>query len=151
MIYYTTPEWEKVKESSKTYFSCKSSMYHYYGTANKNYNDYLLEELVRYKKYFYVLRPILACKWIEERKCPPPVLFSELVDGVLEEDMKPLVENLVQVKKQMVEAEKGRRIDELNQYIQEKLQKYKQQINEMKDDRNQDWEPLNRLFREMLD
>ena len=51
----------------------------------------------------------------------------------------------------MVEAEKGRRIDELNQYIQEKLQKYKQQINEMKDDRNQDWEPLNRLFREMLD
>lgn len=150
VVYYTTPEWKKVREASEDYFSCKSSMYHYYGTANKNFNDYLLEELVKYKKYFYVLRPILACKWIDEKKCPPPVLFSELVDGVLEEDMKPLVENLVQVKKQMVESEKGRRIDELNRYIQEKLQKYKQQINEMEDDRNQDWEMLNQLFREMI-
>ncbi len=150
VVYYTTPEWERVREASKNYFSCKSSMYHYYGTANKNYNDYLQEELVKYKKYFYVLRPILACKWIEEKKCPPPVLFSELMDGVLEEDIKPFVENLVQVKKQMVESEKGRRIDELNRYIQEKLQKYKQKINEMEDDRNQNWEPLNQLFREII-
>lgn len=34
---------------------------------------------MKYKKYFYVLRPLLACKWIEEKKCPPPVLFDELV------------------------------------------------------------------------
>ena len=49
--------------------SCKAGMYHYYGTARKNFIEYLQGENVKYKKYFYVLRPILACKWIEERRC----------------------------------------------------------------------------------
>lgn len=57
-------------------------MYHYYGTANKNYYEYLTEEMVRYKKYFYALRPILTCKWIEKRKCPPPVSFQDLTDAL---------------------------------------------------------------------
>lgn len=93
-------------------------MYHYYGTANKNYYEYLTEEMVKYKKYFYVLRPILACQWIEKKKCPPPVLFQDLVDEVLENDMKLLVDELVQKKKLMTEAEK----------------------------RDSDWEQLNQTF-----
>lgn len=42
-----------------------------------------------------MLRPILACKWIEEKKCPPPVLFNELFNSVLEDDMKSAVEELL--------------------------------------------------------
>ena len=68
---------------------------HYYGTANKNYHEYLMDDMVKYKKYFYMLRPILACKWIEEKKCPPPVLFNELFNSVLEDDMKSAVEELL--------------------------------------------------------
>lgn len=68
---------------------------HYYGTANKNYHEYLMDDMVKYKKYFYMLRPILACKWIEEKKCPPPVLFDELFNSVLEDDMKSAVEELL--------------------------------------------------------
>lgn len=76
VVYYTTEEWQKLySQAAGNYFACKPSLYHYYGTANKNYHEYLLDSMVKYKKYFYVLRPILACKWIEERKCPPPVLF----------------------------------------------------------------------------
>lgn len=63
--------------------------------------------MVRYKKYFYVLRPILACKWIEKRKCLPPVLFQDLTDAVLEENMKPIVDNLVEMKTRMAEAEES--------------------------------------------
>lgn len=111
VVYYSTQEWNQIKQSANKYFSCKSAMYHYYGTANKNYLEYLLEDMVKYKKYFYVLRPILACKWIEKKKCPPPVLFQNLVDEVLEEHMKAIVENLVAKKMNMIEAEKGQRID----------------------------------------
>lgn len=39
-------------------FITRGGMYHYYGTANKNYHEYLTEDMVKYKKYFYVLRPI---------------------------------------------------------------------------------------------
>ena len=81
VVYRTTGEWNKMIETAERYFSCKSSMYHYYGTARKNYCDHLLKDRVNYKKYFYVLRPILACKWIEEKNCPPPVLFQTLADA----------------------------------------------------------------------
>ena len=93
-------------------------MYHYYGTASKNYHEYLMDDMVKYKKYFYVLRPILACKWIEEKKCPPPVLFNDLINSVLEEDMKTAVEDLLAKKVQMAESEKAPKIPAINQYIE---------------------------------
>lgn len=150
VVYLTTPEWKEVQRVALDYFSCKASMYHYYGTANKNYHAYLLEDRVKYKKYFYVLRPILACKWIEKKKCPPPVLFSELVEEVLEQEMKAVVEKLLEAKMKMVEAEKGKRIDELNQYISNNLVEYKGKIETMKDDRRQEWDSLNKVFRMLL-
>lgn len=150
VIYKTTPEWQKIKLVSEHYFSCKSCMYHYYGTANKNFNEYLLDDMVKYKKYFYVLRPILACKWIEEKKCPPPVLFSELAESVLEDEMQEVVDNLLSVKVKMSESQKGVRIDELNTYIQEKLVYYKEKTASIKDDKNPDWSELNRLFKESI-
>lgn len=150
-VYYTTDQWKQIRINAETYFSCKASMYHYYGTANKNYNEYLKDDMVKYKKYFYVLRPILACRWIEERQCPPPVLFSELADEVLEIPMKKIVANLVQVKAEMAEADQGIRIDALNGYITEKLDYYKRRIALMKDDRKTDWTLLNRSFYSALE
>lgn len=146
VVYYVTDEWKTVYEEVKDYFACKSSIYHYYGTANKNYHEYLLDDMVKYKKYFYVLRPILACKWIEEKKCPPPVLFDELKNSVLEEDLKPVVEDLLKKKITMSEKDKAPRIDRLNQYIQEKLSYYKELADSMEDDRKNEWDKLNNIF-----
>ena len=124
IIYKTTPQWEKIMKLAEEYFSGKSAMYHYYGTARKNYEAYLMEDMVKYKKYFYVLRPILACKWIEKKKCPPPVLFQTLAEEILEKEMKPAVDRLVEAKLQMTESEKRGKIQELNDYIQENLEYY---------------------------
>lgn len=147
VVYYTTDEWKRIYEDiASQYFSSKSAMYHYYGTANKNYQEYLTDDMVKYKKYFYVLRPILACKWIEEKKCPPPVLFDELFNSVLEEDMKPAVNELLARKIQMSESDKAPKVDFINQYIVKKLTYYKQLISSMSDDRNPDWEPLEKIF-----
>lgn len=150
IIYKTMPQWEKIMKLAEEYFSGKSAMYHYYGTARKNYEAYLMEDMVKYKKYFYVLRPILACKWIEKKKCPPPVLFQTLAEEILEKEMKPAVDRLVEAKLQMTESEKRGKIQELNDYIQEKLEYYQALLSEMPEDRNKDWEPLNRSFRELL-
>lgn len=150
IVYRTTQEWEQIRMVSKDYFSCKSCMYHYYGTANKNFHEYLLDEMVLYKKYFYVLRPILACQWIEERKSPPPVLFFDLAEAMLREDKKELVQKLVEQKKQMSETEKGKRVDKLNEYIEEKITQYKEKVLNMPDDRNSDWNRLNKVFWKIL-
>ena len=152
MIYYTTKEWARLyQEVASMYFSCKSSMYHYYGTANKNYQEHLRKDLVKYKKYFYVLRPILVCKWIEEKRCPPPVRFEELFHSVLEEDLKESVEDLLKKKVQMSESEKAPKIEKINEYIEKNLVYYKQLLKEMVDDKKTDWEPLEKTFREMVD
>ncbi len=147
IVYYTTDEWQKLyTQVAKNYFSCKSALYHYYGTANKNYHEYLLDDMVKYKKYFYVLRPILACKWIEEKKCPPPVLFDDLRFSVLEADMQDAVSELLAKKVKMSEADKAPRIEKINGYIEEKLGYYKGLVENMQDDRNPDWEPLEEEF-----
>ena len=151
VVYYTTEEWQQLYERvACQYFSCKSALYHYYGTASKNYHTYLREDMVKYKKYFYVLRPILACKWIEERKCPPPILFSELHEAVLEEEMKAAVEDLVAKKMNMTESEKAPKIEILNRYIEEKLEYYKVFSEAMEDDRTLEWEPLEEGFRRIV-
>ena len=152
IVYYTTDAWKELYERTACkYFACKSALYHYYGTAKKNYYDYLCDDMVNYKKYFYVLRPILACKWIEEKKCPPPVLFDELVNTVLEDNMKAAVEDLLAKKVKMSESEKGPRVEAINNYIEEKLEYYKSTLETMEDDRNTDWDALEEEFRWVLD
>lgn len=152
VVYFTTDEWKQLYEKvAPKYFACKSSMYHYYGTANKNYHEYLTGNMVKYKKYFYVLRPILACKWIEEKKCPPPVLFDELFNTVLEDDMKAAVEDLLAKKVKMSEADKAPKIEKINQYIEEKLAYYKELLESMTDDRNPDWELLDQAFISLIE
>ena len=148
VVYLTTPEWQELyKGVAEQYFACKPSLYHYYGTANKNYHEYLTDDMVKYKKYFYVLRPLLACKWIEEKKCPPPVLFDTLLGTVLEDHMKTAVEDLLAKKIQMSESDKAPKIPVINDYIEEKLAYYKALVEGMPDDRKPEWDPLENAFR----
>ena len=42
-------------------------------------------QLVSLKKYLYVFRPLLACRWIERLGSQVPMQFARLVDGVLYE------------------------------------------------------------------
>lgn len=150
IVYRTTPEWKQIQSVSEKYFSCKSCMYHYYGTANRNFHEYLLEEFVTYKKYFYVLRPMLAYQWIAERKSPPPVRFSDLVDTIVEGEKKERIKTLLERKKQMLETDKGERLESFNHDIEEKLIQYKEQVFSMPEDRNADWKMLDQLFLEIL-
>lgn len=48
------------------YFSVKHSLYHYISMAEENYKKYLRTEMVKAKKYFYILRSLLAGQWILE-------------------------------------------------------------------------------------
>ncbi len=146
IVYYESPKWSEISKLQELYFSCKSVMYHYYGTAQKNYLEHLGEEWVSYKKYFYVLRPLLACKWIEQKASAPPVRFDLLMEEVLEENLKPIVVDLIHTKMQMAEHEKGRRIEVLHAYIEQKLAYYREKAAKLTDDRNADWKVLNQAF-----
>jgi hypothetical protein len=53
--------------------------------------------MVRAKKYFYVLRPLLACRWILRTNTPPPMLFSELAAADLPAHLNESVQELLRI------------------------------------------------------
>ncbi len=65
MVYKKTKQWEEIYQKAKSYFSKKAAVCHYYGTAQSTFQNYLQKEQVRYKKYFYALRPLLACRYVD--------------------------------------------------------------------------------------
>ena len=121
IVYKTTDYFSDFKKHINGYFLQKSGLYHYLSTAESNYREYLKGEIVKRKKYFYVLRPLLACRWILENNCPPPMLFSDLLETQLEKEYVPVVENLILEKQNSPETGEGKRIDILNSFIEKNL------------------------------
>ena len=75
-----------------------SGIYHYLNMVDGNYREYLRREMVRAKKYFYVLRPLLACRWIFRTNAPPPMRFAELVASDLPAYLNESVQELLRIK-----------------------------------------------------
>ena len=146
ITYKTTEEWAAIRTAINDYFSAKAGLYHYLSTAKSNYREFLKGDVVKLKKYFYVLRPLLACKWILDRKCPPPMLFSELIEAELEADMKPDVASLLELKMNTPEMGEGNRVDKINEYIDEKIISLKAEIDALPAERKADWSKLNEMF-----
>ena len=146
IVYKTTNSWSEIQEEINNYFSAKSGLHHYLSTASGNYREFLKGDMVKLKKYFYVVRPLLACKWILGKNCPPPMLFTELADAVLETEMKPIIDELLIMKMNMPEMGEGKRIDKLNNYIDENLVTLKSAIDEMPKKHKASWDKLNELF-----
>jgi predicted nucleotidyltransferase len=68
------------------FYSPRRCFRHYLHMATGNWRDYLRgREEVSLKKYLYVFRPLLACRWIERLRSQVPMQFARLVDGVLYE------------------------------------------------------------------
>ncbi len=84
IVYAAAPEFaDEMLTLAEQFYSPKSAHYHYFHMARKNFREHLLEERVRLKKYFYVIRPVLACTWIERGLGVPPMTLTSLLDGVL--------------------------------------------------------------------
>lgn len=150
IVYYTTDEWQKISSSINKFFMRKSGLYHYLSTAKSNYREYLKGETVKLKKYFYVLRPILACKWIIDRGTPPPMLFKTLTEEYLEEEIRPEVENLLELKMNTPEVGKGKRIDALNEYIERNLEDINIFVEKLPPENKCEWKELNDIFLSLL-
>lgn len=150
VVYYTTDTWKQIYERAKEYFSVKAATYHYYGTAKNTYSQYLQDEMVKYKKYFYALRPLLAARYIEENQCPPPVLFDDLMKMDIPKELRDGIEELLEKKKVTQEKDRNPQLPVIQEFIESELRRQKVLTDNREDDRLEDWEPLNMLFREVI-
>ena len=151
IVYMETPFADEFRELMQSYFSKKRSLFHYISMAEGNYREYLKGDTVRAKKYFYVLRPVLACRWILDRMTPPPMLFSELAEAELPEELTGDVERLLELKMNSPEIKTIKRIDILNDYLDSEIAAVKERVKSMEEDRDAGWERLDGLFMKTVD
>jgi predicted nucleotidyltransferase len=116
---------ESLRKLSEKYFNPKSCMFHYLSMAKGNFKEFLLKDRVKTKKYFYVLRPVLACEWIRQTNTFPPMEFQKLVDSqVTDERIKTEIGELLKRKIAGDELRKEPKIEILNEFLQEKISFY---------------------------
>jgi uncharacterized protein len=80
-------------------FSTKACLFHYLSMAKRNFKDITQKDQVKVKKYFNVLRPMIACKWIEENNRFPATNFPLLVKKMItDEQLRDEIEKLIKLK-----------------------------------------------------
>jgi predicted nucleotidyltransferase len=109
---------------------------------------------VKLKKYFYVLRPLFAIRFIENHDRPPPVEFDQLVSATAPREIIPCIEYLLKLKKSTTEMGYGNPVPEINDFIKSELGRYgelfKGQGRPDLIDQKDKIEKLNELFRSCL-
>lgn len=150
VVYKTTEMWKEIYDVGRQYFSEKAALYHYYGTAKSTFVQYLQENNVRYKKYIYALRPLLACRFIETHHRIPPVKFETLLQQDLPQELLAEIGRMLTVKAQSDEKDITPHIPVIRCYIEEEIARYETLLKERKDDREPDEERLDQIFLRVL-
>jgi predicted nucleotidyltransferase len=116
---------EKMRQLAKEYYSPSACLYHYLHMARGNFREYLQGDTVWMKKYFYVLRPILAMKWIEEERGIVPTDFNVTLEKLaLSGELKQAVADLLESKRAGSELDKGEKIPAISDFIERELARW---------------------------
>jgi uncharacterized protein len=104
-------------------FSSVRGYHHYLSMAKRNFREHLQGEVVRYKKYLYVLRPLLAARWIRADRGVPPMRFAALAQETLTDAvLLAEINQLLEVKMRAGEAATSPRWHAIHQFIERELE-----------------------------
>jgi predicted nucleotidyltransferase len=116
---------QRMRQLAKEYYSPSACLYHYLHMARGNFREYLQGDIVWVKKYFYVLRPILAMKWIEEGRGIAPTDFNMAVEKVaLSSELKEAIAKLLESKRIGNELDRGEKIPVISNFIESELARW---------------------------
>lgn len=143
---------ENIRRIFPATFSPRSCMYHYLHMAKGNYREYLQGDQVKLKKYFYVLRPVLACQWIETHNTMPPVEFDRMVEELIPHGsgLREEVDRLLERKMAGEELDMGERIAPISDFLEAGIAHYEQAAPGMRTAGARQDRELDDLFRSAL-
>lgn len=82
----------------KDYFQPRHTVNHYKGIAKNSYLSNDLAGKIKLKKLFYVLRPLMAAKWIIKKSQIPPMDIPNLISIIEEKDIVNHINGLLEIK-----------------------------------------------------
>lgn len=150
IVYRTTPAWERIAQEIPAFFDPLSNMHHYFSMAQSNWHKHLNEEFVKAKKYFYVLRPVLCCRWLEKYRTPAPVPFDELLKATLPQELAQVVDDLLEYKKTADETEKIAHIEALDAFLISEIERIYKVMSDMGRVSLPGYDVLNDMLRETI-
>lgn len=143
---------DQMKELSKEVFAPNSCLHHYLNMASNNFREYLQGDQVKIKKYFYVLRPVLAAKWIEKYNEFPPLEFPQLLEDLLPEgELKSEIHTLLKRKISGDELDYEPKIEVINQFLNGEITRLKEYTSTLNVDFPDFTPQLDLLFRNTLE
>jgi uncharacterized protein len=142
---------DQMNELSKEIFAPNSCLHHYLNMASNNFREYLQGDDVRIKKYFYVLRPVLAARWIEKYNEFPPLEFPRLLELLTEGELKTEIQTLLKRKIDGEELDFEPKIEVINDFLNEEILRLKDFTKTLNKDIADFTPSLDQLFRNTLD
>ncbi|MCX7361303.1 MAG: nucleotidyltransferase domain-containing protein [Alphaproteobacteria bacterium] len=110
------------RELACSVFDPRKAYHHYFSMARGQRRAYLGGETVRQKKYFYAVRPLLACLHLLEHGGIVPMRFFELIDSVaVPKAVREALAELLRAKRQASEAAESGRLPVLDAWIDETI------------------------------
>ena len=117
--------YKRISPLIPSYFSPIGCMYHYMSMAERGRRSYLDKETIRLKKYFYTLRPILACMWIDQGFGVPPIEFATLLNRLLPNGkLRESIDALIERKKRGIERDLAPQIPIISEFIRIQMEKF---------------------------
>jgi len=130
------------------YYPPRSCLYHYLHMARGNIREYLKGERVWVKKYLYVLRPLLACLWIEADRGVVPMEFTKLVRGLdLDSDLRTAIDRILQDKLAGREMDDGPRVSVFHDFFDREIPRIEKTTDTVPPGPKADLDRLDRFFR----
>lgn len=141
----------KLKDLTPQFYSPVSCLHHYLSMAKGNYKAYLTGQKMKLKKYFYVLRPVFTCMWIEKYKTMPPMEFEKIFNSQsLDYELTQQIKKLLSRKRSGEEIDLEDRIEIINNFLETKIKYFEDYVKTLKVERPPQENSLDDLFREAL-
>ncbi len=143
---------QKMRDLLSDYFSPVPTLYHYLHIAKNKFEEVMNSDQVKIKRYFYILRPILACLWIEKNNTMPPMEFHKLMDAqVLDNALVNEIYKLLDKKIAGLELDIEPKSSVIIDFLRNKIGYFEEYLKTVRKDGSSDYEKLNDLFRQTLD
>jgi predicted nucleotidyltransferase len=124
----------------------------YRGLARSVAEQNLTGAPISHKAYLYVLRALLAVRWVEQDRGPVPLSFERLLDETVgDAAVRDAVETLLTQKRDGGELDDGPRRPVIHDFVETELERQRALDVPSPASRAGGDEPLNALFRAVLD
>lgn len=147
IVYQQQDIMAELQTLSLDYFQPRAAYHHYRGMAKTASANLDLAAPIKLKTFFYLLRSLLAAKWISAFATPPPVIMHQMFE-LIDYDSQAQILELIEIKSTCNESY----MQSLSALMQNMIHKLWDSIDnpEFTEQKKPSVEPLNELYRRIV-